>query len=72
MSFLGWSVGTGLVWPRFSLDVAFVSEGGGYHCCDYQGPVASGRATDQVTHAADGEDKYRSNKFYISTTVRFD
>jgi long-subunit fatty acid transport protein len=68
VNFIGVTGGFGFVWSHFTLDFAYIHESGSYRSGDFTQNLPSGEV---VAHTADQEDKFHSNQFYVSTTVRF-
>jgi long-subunit fatty acid transport protein len=68
VNFYGVTGGFGLVWSHFTLDFAYVHESGSFRSGDFSETFPSGEV---VSHTADAQDKFHSNQFYASTTVRF-
>ncbi len=65
VDFLGLTAGFGLVWSRVSLDWAYVNVRGAYKCCEWEHPPTGLRVSQ------DGSDRYRSQRFYVSSRFTF-
>jgi long-subunit fatty acid transport protein len=66
VTFLGWSIGTGVYWSKVLVDVAFVHEGGGFRGQDFNEVTPDFR----YSLIASNDDKISSNTFYVSTRFR--
>lgn len=67
VSFLGITGGFGLVWSHITLDFAYVHQSGSYR--ESEGRYSDGYFIRETHQARD--DEFRSNKFYVSTIIRF-
>lgn len=66
VDFTGVTGGFGLVWSRLSLDFAYVHQNGKYRSGDFSRQLSF---TETSTGQAD--DSFKSNRLYVSTTLRF-
>ena len=67
VNLLGLTGGIGLVWSHLTVDFAYVHQSASYRSSDY----TSSDAVHTESQQGQGEDKSKSNKFYISAIVRF-
>lgn len=75
VDYLGLTAGLGLMWRRISVDWTYVNVRGNYKCCERDSESFNSGASFvwlAVYRAAeDGSDRFRSQRFYLSSTVRF-
>jgi hypothetical protein len=67
VSFLGLTGGIDLVWSHVTVDFGYLHQTGSFRSSDYT-LTEPGHTESQKAQA---DDKSTSNKFYISTIVRF-
>lgn len=71
ITFLGFSAGLGLVWSHLTLDFAYIHESGSYRSRDYTYTDVSDGVPFTESEKGRADDTFHSNKFYVSSIIRF-